>query len=248
MNIRATPTVADEQGSTAHAYPGRDLKVMGFARRYHAWIRDEFAPFVRGDVAEVGAGDGEFSRLLLELAPRSLTFFEPSTAMFARQPDKLGDDPRVRRENATFTARAAGLQAALDTLVYVNVLEHVEDDRGELALMHAALRPQGHLCLFVPALSWLMSDHDRAIGHFRRYGRRELREKVEAAGFTVRREFYFDSLGVLSWLICMRWLKLPLKAGSVDLYDRVFVPVLRSLETRIRPPLGKNLLLVAQRG
>lgn len=220
---------------------------MGFARRYHAWIRDEFAPFVQGDVAEVGAGDGEFSRLLLELGPRSLTLFEPSASMYARQPEKVGSDPRVTRENVIFAARTAAQAESFDTVVYVNVLEHVEDDRAELALVHEALRPGGHVCLFVPALQWLMSDHDRAIGHFRRYGRRELREKVEAAGFTLQREFFFDSLGVLSWLICMRWLKLPLKAGSVDLYDRAFVPVLRSVETRLRPPLGKNLLLVARR-
>lgn len=233
--------------AVVHAYPGRDLDAMGSARRYHAWICDEFARDVRGDVAEVGAGDGEFSRLLLELAPRSLTMFEPSSAMFARQPDKLGGDTPVVRENSTFTARAAGLRGAFDTMVYVNVLEHIEDDRGELALVHEALRPGGALCVFVPALSWLMSDHDRAIGHHRRYGRSELRDKVEGAGFRIERLHYFDSLGVASWWLCMRVLKLPLKPGSVELYDRAFVPALRALESRVRPPLGKNLLLVARR-
>lgn len=233
--------------ATTHVYPGRDLEAMGSARRYHAWIRDEFARDVRGDVAEVGAGDGAFSRLLLELRPRSLTMFEPSSAMFARQPANLGGAGSPRRENATFTGRAAALQGAFDTMVYVNVLEHIEDDGVELALVHQALRPGGALCIFVPALSWLMSDHDRAIGHHRRYGRAELRGKVEAAGFHVERLHYFDSLGVASWWLCMRMLKLPLNAGSVELYDRAFVPTLRALETRMRPPLGKNLLLVARR-
>jgi SAM-dependent methyltransferase len=228
-------------------YPGRDLEAMSFAVRYHTWIRDEFAAAVHGDVAEVGAGDGEFSRMLLELGPRSLTLFEPSSAMYERQAAKLGGDARVQRENATFTERAAAYENKLDTIVYVNVLEHVEDDRNELALMHRALRPDGRVCIFVPALQWLMSDHDRAIGHFRRYGRRELQTKVREAGFDIEQLHFFDSLGVLSWWLCMRVLKLPLKAGSVDLYDRMFVPVLRTFESIVRPPLGKNLLLIARR-
>jgi SAM-dependent methyltransferase len=219
---------------------------MGFAVRYHAWIRDEFADDVRGDVAEVGAGDGAFSELLLQLQPRSLTLFEPCTPMHERQPARVTDDPRVRRENAIFAERTSA-DDVFDTVVYVNVLEHIEDDRGELRLMHRALRPGGKICIFVPALRWLMSDHDRAIGHVRRYHRDELREKVREAGFEVERLHFFDSLGVAAWWLCMRVLKLPLKGGSVDTYDRFFVPVLRALESRLRPPLGKNLLLVARK-
>lgn len=219
---------------------------MGFAVRYHAWIRDEFADAVRGDVAEIGAGVGAFSELLLQLQPRSLTLFEPCTAMHERQPARVAGDARVRRQNAIFAERTGG-DEVFDTVVYVNVLEHIEDDRGELRLMHRALRPGGRICIFVPALRWLMSDHDRAIGHVRRYHRGELREKVCEAGFEVERLHFFDSLGVAAWWLCMRVLKLPLKGGSVDTYDRFFVPVLRALESRLRPPLGKNLLLVARK-
>lgn len=219
---------------------------MGFAVRYHAWIRDEFAAAVRGDVAEVGAGDGAFSELLLQLQPRSLAMFEPCTAMFERQPARVGDDGRVRRENRVFAERA-GDGAEFDTVVYVNVLEHIEDDRDELRLMHRALRPGGRICVFVPALRSLMSSHDRAIGHVRRYERDELRDKVRDAGFAIERLHFFDSLGTLAWWLGMRVLELPLRAGSVDLYDRVAVPMLRALESRVRPPLGKNLLLVARR-
>ena len=152
----------------------------------------------------------------------------------------------MRRQNAIFAERDGG-DAEFDTVVYVNVLEHIEDDRGELRLMHRALRPGGRVCLFVPALRWLMSDHDRAIGHVRRYERAELRDKVREAGFEIERLHFFDSAGTLAWWLCMRVLKLPLRGGSVDVYDRVAVPLLRAVESRLRPPLGKNLLLVARR-
>jgi SAM-dependent methyltransferase len=227
-----------------HDYPPQDLEAMAFAMRYHAWIRDEFAPVVRGDVVEVGAGDGRFSRLLLQLSPDSLTLFEPSPVLFARQVQQVGQDARVRRHATTFTAAPA----SFDTAVYVNVLEHIEDDVGALARVHAALRPGGHLCLFVPAMPALMSAYDRSIGHYRRYRRRELQQRVEAAGFHVLSLVHFDLPGAPLWWLTMRLLQLRLRPESVALYDRLAVPPLRWLETRWRPPFGKNLLLVARRG
>jgi SAM-dependent methyltransferase len=228
-------------------YEGRDLEAMAFARNYHAWIRDQFAEFVRGDVAEVGAGDGAFSALLLPLAPRSLTLFEPSAAMHARQPRQLRSAPWLRRVNAAFGAGGPAHAGAFDCLLYVNVLEHIGDDERELALAFEALRPGGHLCVFVPALPWLMSDFDRRIGHHRRYRRHELRRKLRTAGFAVRRDHYLDCLGVLPWLLCMRLGRRDLSPAAVVAYDRHVVPALRALETRVRPLIGKNVLAVAQR-
>lgn len=227
-----------------HEYPGRDLEAMAFAPRYHAWIRDEFAPVLRGDVAEIGAGAGGFSHLLLALPLRSLTLYEPCAALQARQPPVLGRGDVARR---TCTLAADQPQAAFDAVLYVNVLEHIADDARELALAHAALRPGGHLCVFVPALRWLTSEHDRRVGHQRRYGRAELRTRVEDAGFQIERLDWFDAPGVLGWAVAMKLLGLPMRPASVAFYDRAVVSWLRPLERRWRPPLGKNLLLVARR-
>lgn len=225
-------------------YPGRNLEAMAFAPRYHAWIRDEFAPVLHGDVAEIGAGDGGFSHLLLALPLRSLTLYEPCASLQARQPPLLAR-PDVTRRSCTLGADAP--DAAFDAVLYVNVLEHIADDAHELALAHQALRPGGRLCLFVPALRWLTSAHDRRVGHQRRYGRAELRARVEAAGFRVERLDWFDAPGVLGWAVAMKLLGLPMRPATVALYDRAVVSWLRWLEQRWRPPLGKNLLLVARR-
>jgi SAM-dependent methyltransferase len=239
----ARPAPGDA-GPPEFDYPGRDLEAMAFAPRYHAWIRDEFAPVLHGDVAEVGAGDGGFSHLLLALPLRSLTLYEPCAALQARQPPTLGR-PDVTRKPTTLGADAP--QSAFDAVLYVNVLEHIADDVRELALAHAALRPGGRLCVFVPALRWLTSAHDRRVGHQRRYGRAELRQKVEAAGFTIERLDWFDAPGVLGWALCMKLLGLTMQPATVALYDRAVVSWLRPLEQRWRPPVGKNLLLVARR-
>jgi SAM-dependent methyltransferase len=228
-------------------YEGRDLEAMAFARNYHAWIRDEISGLTGGDVAEVGAGDGLFSRMLLEAGPRSLTLFEPSAAMHARQPAELRADPRVRRANARLGDCIDEFDSQFDAVLYINVLEHIPDDAAELALVRRVLRPGGRVAIFVPALSWLMSDFDRSIGHHRRYRRQPLRALLESTGFTIERLHYFDGPGVIPWLVAMRWLRLGLSPRSVALYDGIAVPILRRVEPIVRPPIGKNLLAIARR-
>src|SRR5215207_4951956 len=124
----------------AHAYAGRDLESMAFARNYHRWILDLFAPHMGSRLVEVGAGTGSFSELLLERAPDTLTLVEPSPEMHRRLAARVEDfrtKTRVRTFNDTF-ARAARLIAgdeAPDSVIYVNVLEHIEEDDAELRVV-----------------------------------------------------------------------------------------------------------------
>jgi len=230
-----------------HVYEGRDLEAMSFARNYHRWIGDEVRDAVRGDVAEVGAGDGRFAARLLEFAPRSLTLFEPSAAMYALQPRTLGAPTcPVTREQATLVERADAYRGAFDAVIYNNVLEHVVDDAGELVVVRDCLRPGGAVCVFVPALPMLMSDFDRSIGHLRRYTKPALGAVLEGAGFRVERMHYVDAPGVLPWLVAMKWGRGQLSQRKVQAYDRV-VPVVRWVEQRVRPPFGKSLLAIARR-
>lgn len=231
-----------------HTYAGDDLEAMAEAEGYHRWIRDEFAPYLGPRVAEFGAGQGNFSRLLLEVPTiRTLLAVEPCARTHARLAAALVQEPRARVVRGLSTDVAEELEGTLDAAVYVNVLEHVRDDEGELARARRMLRPGGHLLLFVPALRWLYADFDAAIGHHRRYHRAELAALVRGAGLEVVRSRYFDAAGVLPWLVAMKWLRLPLSPRSVRLYDRAVVPVMRRAEGLFPPPLGKNLLFVARR-
>lgn len=228
-------------------YEGRDLEAMAFACNYHAWIADRFAPYLHGTVLEVGAGTGNFSSMLLKRGTERLVAVEPSVEMYAELSRRFTNDPRVETHKALFAEVEPAYEGKIDTIVYVNVLEHVEEDASELALVHAALRPGGHLCIFVPALSWLYSEFDASIGHHRRYHKKALRTLVERAGFTITKSFYFDFFGILPWLLYFRILGKRLGPKSVGAYDTVVVPIARFLESVAPPPIGKNILLIAQK-
>ncbi|MET0623439.1 MAG: methyltransferase domain-containing protein [Pyrinomonadaceae bacterium] len=237
----------------ALAYAGRDLESMSLARNYHRWILDLFAPHLGRRVVEVGAGTGSFSELLLGRAPESLTLVEPSEAMHRLLVERVGSwrtHARVRVFNDTFAnvARRVAEEERPDSIVYVNVLEHVREDEAELRLAASALPVGGRVFLFVPAFQWLYGNFDRQVGHQRRYTRAELAEKCVRAGFRVLRSVYFDAAGVLPWWLKYRVLRSEkLEPAAVKFYDDFCVPVVRRVEAKLPPPLGKNVLLVAEK-
>jgi len=231
-------------GETTPQYPGRDLEAMTFALNYHRWIVREFATYLGDFVAEVGAGSGSVSQLLLERNPKSLHAFEPSNNLFPSLVKALSDDARAKAVNDFFSARDG---PKFDTVIYINVLEHIEDDRAELATAFAALNPGGHLLVFVPALSWLYSRHDRDIGHFRRYSKPELAALVAETGFSVVKNRYFDIAGIIPWYVNFVLLRNSVGEKSVALYDHWVVPLMSRVESVVTPPLGKNVLLVGRK-
>ncbi len=226
-------------------YFGKDLEAMSFAVNYHQWLIAEFAPYIKGVVAEIGAGVGNVSKLILQADITSLTAYEPSSNMYPMLKEAIGTDRRAEPVNDFFGKNQ--VREHFDSVLYVNVLEHIEDDAAELANVHAALAPQGHLLVFVPALPWLYSELDKQVGHFRRYTRKSLLDLTEKAGFSVVEVRYFDMAGIIPWYINFTLLKNTICGGGVSLYDRLVVPPMRILEGLVTPPIGKNLLLVAKK-
>jgi len=218
---------------------------MSFALNYHRWIIDSFAPYLGETTAEVGAGVGSVSKLLLGTGIRRLFAFEPSPNMFPLLEEELRPERRARALNEFFSPRTA--EENFDSVVYINVLEHIQDDRTELTNALETLRPEGHLLLFVPALEWLYSDFDKQIGHFRRYTKRGLSGLVRDVGFTLVRAQYFDLAGIIPWYVNYVLLRNSMRSAGVSLYDRFVVPIMKPLESVVTPPIGKNVLLIGKK-
>ncbi len=230
-----------------HHYDGHDLEVLSQLPNYYGWTVDIFRPFIHGKGIEVGAGSGTVSALLRSHL-ESLVLVEPSPNLAEILSRRFETEPKVTVINRTFEAYSRTLQdRSQDTVVLVNVLEHIEDDVLAVKEFFRILKPGGHLLLFVPAMQFLYSRLDRMLGHYRRYHLEGIRRLVEGAGFEIILAHYFDLLGVLSWwLINTVGRRTEFNAVMIGLYDRYAVPVTRSIEKLFHPPLGKNIVLVAQ--
>lgn len=234
------------------AYVGKDLEAMSFAVNYHKWILEEFRPFLGRHVVEVGAGTGSFSEMILQEKIDSLSLVEPS-GMFESLTENINqtrNGTRVNFYKSFFSEAAAEIldKQKPDSIIYVNVLEHVEDDRAELKHIYRTLSKGGRCFIFVPALMSLYGEFDRKIGHFRRYTKREVEEKCQSAGFKVVKSKYFDFAGIVPWYVKYKILKSDsLASGAVTLYDKMAIPFIKGMETLVNVPLGKNVLLIAEK-
>ncbi|BCX48302.1 hypothetical protein HAHE_22100 [Haloferula helveola] len=210
----------------------------------HAIVR-EFKPFLKGRVLEVGAGIGQTSSAILGLdGVDELVGLEPDERFHQGFESAL---PEVRLIKGT----TADLEAAeeFDAAVMVNVLEHIEHDKEELVRLRGLLAARsGFLCILVPARQELYSRLDAHFGHFRRYGRRELRSKLEAAGFTMNSIFYFNLAGYFAWGLRYKLLRgMSFDVGQVRLFDRKIFPLVNRLERGLcRPPVGQSLVAIAR--
>jgi SAM-dependent methyltransferase len=233
------------------SYPGHELAAMAQARNYYAWMLAECRSCIGRVVLEHGAGIGTFSELVLRDAkPDRLLALEPAANLV----------PLLRQRLAAWGARAEVLpytleqsapqlrERGIDTVVSVNVLEHIADDRKALRAMAETLPAGGRVILFVPALPWLYGSLDAAFEHCRRYAKQELIEKVESAGFVVESVRFMNLPGVLAWLMVGRVMRRRILApGAVRFYDRWILPVVSWLERLQAPPIGQNLLVIARR-
>ena len=130
----------------------------------------------------------------------------------------------------------------------MDVLEHAEHDAELLQLIYRILVPGGTALPFTPALPALYGSLDKGFEHYRRYTKRELRSKMEQAGFQLQQLRYFNLPGVVAWFLAGRVLRREtIRPADVRVYDRWVVPWLSRLERLWETPLGQNLLAVGKR-
>lgn len=229
-------------------YLSSELGPMALAHNYYRWIMREFRPHLGNVVCELGAGIGTFSLLLLEEDIHQLILVEPAHNLFAYLRERFTTEGRVQVVDGGVERHADRLhEGQVDTIVSVNVLEHIDDDRRTLATIAKVLPSGGKLLLFVPALPRLFGSLDETFGHFRRYRKAELAEKATDAGFQVLDLKFMNALGAVSWFVAGHILKSrTISPLMVQCYDRWVIPIVKTIESRVTPPLGQSLILIAQ--
>jgi SAM-dependent methyltransferase len=217
------------------------LETLAETPRLNAWLFSKLSPGVRGDVLEIGSGIGNLSRHIRPLAARLVvTDTEPHYLDALRR--LFADDPAV--EVVAYDLEApppAAVDARrFDTIVAINVIEHIVDDRALVARLAGLLRPGGSLLVYVPACPVAFGSLDVALGHHRRYTPEALTDLLRSSALQPEGPRYVNLLGLGGWLVVGRLLgRSSLPAASVALFERL-MPLVR-LEDGVRLPFGLGL-------
>lgn len=215
------------------------LENLKRANHYNAWIFSQLLPHLGQDVLEVGCGNGNFTQLLAQQCSKVVAIDINEEYVNLAKARLEGTGVEI------FVADAAQIQPQpVDTVVMLDVLEHIEDDGQMLRHLSTCLKPGGKLIVKVPACLWLYSSLDAAIGHCRRYSKRAIASVCEQAHFSPPLVWFFNAAGIPGWWLNGRLGRTTASPHQVELFDRV-VPLLRMLEARVKPPLGLSLFAVA---
>jgi SAM-dependent methyltransferase len=221
-------------------------------RRYRAFQLELIRPHLGRSLLEVGAGLGEFADQLTGLDRHVVTDLDPLAVEALAT--RFADRPEVRARVLDLAAGDPDLDrddlgGPVDSVLAINVLEHIEDDRGTLRGLSRLVRPGGTVIMWVPGYMRLYGEFDRAVGHVRRYTPSTLTASFVAAGLNPVDVRPVNLLGGLAWWATVR------RAGVgtpnprlVAAYDQLVVPLTRSLERRVVPPFGQSVLGVARVG
>lgn len=232
------------------AYVGAELDLFAAAARWKSYLRDRMAPYLGPEVLEVGAGFGGTTRYLCDgRRARRWVCLEPDPTLAGRVVESVGRGdlpPCCEAVVGTVDDLPAG--PAFDAILYVDVLEHIEDDAGEVARAAPLLRPGGHLVALSPAHPWLFTPFDAAVGHHRRYTRRTLAALAPAGALEPVRLEYLDAVGLLASLGNKLLLRRSMPGpAQIAAWDRLMVPLSRRVDPLLGRSLGKSVLGIWRR-
>jgi glycosyltransferase involved in cell wall biosynthesis len=215
------------------------LQSMRRARGLNRWILEQFRASLGERVLEAGCGIGNFTELLLDR--KRLVCVDNDPLYVEMLNWRLGHLENVRTlkfDLADASAYAAVKDEAFDSIVCLNVLEHIKEDEAVLRAYYDLLEPGGHAIILVPAHMWLYGPCDTAIGHERRYTQVELHTKMQAAGFEILKMDEFNRLGVPGWWVNKMLGRRDLNPRQMRLFEWL-LPIAKGAEAlRLGPGLS----------
>jgi SAM-dependent methyltransferase len=229
--------------STARAYEGGELDLFLAARHWKSYWSRKVRPHIGESVLEVGAGFGANTPYLFGDARQRWLCLEPDAALTTQIPERLKAYPwSAMIETRVGTLQDIPAGEMFDTLLYIDVLEHIEDDRGEMRAALERLTPGGKIIVLSPAHPGLFTAFDRAIGHFRRYTKTSLRA-CTPPGARLVELYYLDAVGLLASMANRLLLHQSMPTASqIQFWDRWLVTNSLWLDPLLGFQLGKTVI------
>jgi len=227
-------------------YGSQILASLGKAHRFNLWMGQTLAPYVGDRVLEIGAGIGTLTGQFIPREFYLASDMNPSYLSYLRSYSIGKPYLRVRHIDAGVPGDFAGLEEQFDTVLMINVLEHVPNEQITLGNVWSSLMPGGRAVILVPQHPELYGSLDQALDHRERYTRKSLQDGLEKAGFHVERIFDFNRFSVPGWWFNGKVLRKKTFSHVQLKVLQMTMPILRRLDP-ILPWGGLSLIAVASK-
>jgi SAM-dependent methyltransferase len=225
----------------------RSLEALSGASAYNDWIFSVFAEFIGNRTLEIGCGTGNLTRHLLENAKEVTAIdIDAEYLRVLSRTVRVPEGHALTVRNQNFLEDMTNL-AGFDTIVLINVLEHLAEPEEALRRIYEALMPGGRAIVLVPAFNFLFSRFDELIGHHRRYTLRTLTSELTSAGFSIKKNVYFNFFGMAGWWWRFCVLKKEYLTTHAVRFFETLTPLLRAIESAVRLPVGLSVIAIGEK-
>jgi 2-polyprenyl-3-methyl-5-hydroxy-6-metoxy-1,4-benzoquinol methylase len=228
------------------------LERFANATRFNRWMFDTIQPYCKGHVLEVGSGIGNLSQFFLEKNYRLTVsdlrdeYLNILHSKFGRH-SNLSGIKSIDLAVENFETRFPELLEQFDTVVALNVVEHIKDDRLAISNCKKLLKPGGHLVILVPAHQWLYNQFDDELGHYIRYRARSLERLLQSQQLDILYTRYFNSVGIAGWMINGKLFgKRLIPRRQLQIFDKL-VPVIKLIDAITFHKVGLSVLSIGRK-
>jgi len=226
--------------SNKKQYEGWELNFFDNAKNFRNYQWKLIKDKIKKKILEVGPGNCVFLERYYKIS-KEIFLFEPSESLSIKLSSKIENFKEVKLikeyDNSTY-----------DTIIYLDVVEHIEDDQNEILSAYNRLNKDGNLIINVPAFQFLYTDYDKKIGHYRRYSKSSFKRLLENLDINNFNMSYFDSIG-FCLIFFSKYLAVSNKVnlqGGVKLWN-FLIPISKILDIFLSPLIGKSLMVIIKK-
>ncbi len=233
---------------TDNRYIGEELTIFSHAKNWKKYYASKIQPYFGKSLLEVGAGLGATTLALITPNQSTWLCLEPDAELL-KEIDLLIKNKQLPATCITKIGFVQDLPAdqSFDCIIYIDVIEHIEDDAAELNRAAKHLNPSGYLIALSPAHQALYTPFDAEIGHFRRYNRQRMIQ-ITPPECRIEKIFYLDSVGMLLSLANRLMLRQSMPTISqIKFWDRFIIPISRIVDRLTGYHLGKTVIAIWQK-
>jgi SAM-dependent methyltransferase len=225
------------------------LERMATAPEFNFWMYQTISPYISGKILEVGSGIGNISKHFINnCRDISLSDFDDEYINVLKQrfPDNKEKIFKLDLADIYFETNFRHLNESFDSIFLLNVLEHIEDDYRAIENCKLLLKPGGRLLVLVPCYSFLYSEIDKLLGHYKRYTSRSLNRVLTDNKLKIGNTFHFNMLGIAGWFWNKIFRQSHISETKMKLYNRL-VPVARIIDKFTFRKIGLSVISIANK-